>query len=199
MLAGFVGPVVLAYVLLPVKDTNTLNEIGFCFFGSLPQTAALYWVPILVEIVMMVALTRLLLHQRGNLRLIGYGMAVSGVLLVGLYVTPYYISGLIHTVHDDIATALFFSEFVLGTWVLVTVKFDRVGLALWVAALTGDLLAELTFVDWIGGLMFAGQVIAQVGFMGLLIRGLDVMEARGKYRGAGTKLPQQLLKRRRRR
>jgi hypothetical protein len=112
---------------------------------------------------------------------------VAGVLLVGLYVTPYYISGLVHTIHDDIAAALFAAEFVLGTWVLITIKFDRSGLALWALSLMGDILAGFTFMDWLGGLMFAGQVIAQVGFMGLLIRGLDVLESRGKYRGVGSK------------
>lgn len=173
-MAGFalvIFPVaVLAWATM-IAPAQPVAEAGLCLYGTRAQT-------ILPFAVGMVALSWCFLRIGWLLRseepVLSRLMSLGGLLMIGIVLTPFTLSGLVNLVHIAIASALFVAQ--LGA---VALLLDRPsGASGWlplVALGAGDLLAACAMVVD-SPTMWLGQVLSQLGFLSLL---------RGHLLGAG--------------
>jgi hypothetical protein len=154
-----VGVAVLA-ALIPPRAPLTLD--GLSLYGTRARTVPVFLVLLAILAGCCGWLARAVGGRVGGLLLL------AGVFIVGVAATPFSVSPTLNAIHVSFGAALFVTQLVivgLVTWSARAVR--RRWWPVLLAVAVGDLLALGALVlDW--PTMWVGQVLSQLGFLGVL-------------------------------
>lgn len=172
--ASLLGLLLICSLIIPSVE---ISNGGVSNFGNHVSTVIPYTLSFsLCSMFLILAAVRLISINR-NLKIFAAILLLLslGYILVLISTFPRDISWTYSVIHDDLGIALFAYEFLMGVWLVVKRKTNKV---LWAFLIqfAGSLIALLTVLKFFH-FLFVGQAIGGIGFGLTLITGLpEVIE-----------------------
>ena len=162
-----IGLLLLACIwLLPAG--LTVND-GLSYYGVHWVTAPLFTLALaLYAWAMLLVCNRL--SAKYSLPIIAKAGIVMAICAVGLILTPYQLSTVLHVLHDSVGATLFGTEMALAAWLTLSSRRVIDGLLL-IIQFSAGVVAFLSLPNYLQ-LELVGQVIFQLAFLSLVYQHL---------------------------
>lgn len=145
-----------------ISADQGLSVLGVCRESSLPFTLGLIGAGASVMV------ASLVLPRWRRLQVLRMLLGLSGLLAIGVALTPFTLSPFIGQLHKVIGSGLFGAQFILAVWLMIRTKPP---LAAWfcLALLPLGAVGAIGTFPGGGGYSFYGQLIYQLAFAALVL------------------------------
>ena len=146
-----------------IRPAGLFANNGVSYFGIFKDTILPYIITLLGPAIMCFVLA----EYYGNTQILKYGLILSGVMAIGLLLTPYNFSHLFGNLHDFFGSTLFVSELVIAGYLAFHRHFAYWTLLLLLIQFLAG-VAALIYLEPKHGYMIEAQIIFQLAFGQLL-------------------------------
>lgn len=166
---SFFGSMFICFALIPEAVTGNL---GISFYGNYKKTLIPYTLGLFLTSYFIVKAANALQRAHAELKSISEFMFVIAILIIAVSLTPYSVDTIVDWAHILTSSVLFIVELLLALHITKLTRYRSdiqllLGLQLMGALIAGASLLPDTEI------MLTGQVITQLAFGILLIRGVD--------------------------
>ncbi len=164
--------VILCLFLLP---DVVFKNLGMSFFGNNFKTLIPYSLGLGgASLFAFKAAHKLRINKQLHFRVSSYCLTVIAFCTLGVLATPYTVNGIFARSHAVTAIMLFVTEVILGVYLSLLVRKDKIQRILLCVQIASSLVAMTAFFSQVTPLLVS-EVIAQAAFCVLLLRGVPAL------------------------